>query len=179
MNIRLFIGTFVNDAILSKDYEEIKSSFHNITFGKWVEHHNLHFTYNFLGDVDSEKLNAIKKTLCDDLRIYSSELVLAGLSVFPNIHNPRIMHVKVMDDKGILSEVYQSLASGLVSLGFATEKRKFLPHVTFQRIKSLDRTYFKKEMEQFSTNEFGTLNEFKVCLISSELTRNGPVYKVL
>lgn len=178
-NMRLFIGTFVNDIISTKIYDEIKSKFLNITFGKWVEHHNLHFTYHFLGDVEAKNLDVIKSKLSEDLRLYNSKLILKGMSAFPNLRNPRVLHVKVNDEESLLTKIRKSLDSRLTSLGFITEKRVFQPHVTLQRIKSVDRIVFKKEIEKYASRQMGVISEFKVSLIASELSGKGPAYRII
>ena len=53
---RLFTGTYIDKEIFEDIYEDMLEDFKGITTGKWVEPENLHFTYHFIGDFETDKI---------------------------------------------------------------------------------------------------------------------------
>ncbi len=176
--IRLFTGTYVDDELFQFVYDDVKDDFSGITFGKWVEAENLHFTYHFIGDVEITRLDDVKNALSSITKEYDSVLELRGISAFPTSRRPRILHIPVYDD-GLLNDIYANIATALNSLSIKTEKRKFKPHLTLQRIKDFESHCFPDAVERYKDYDFGIMNSFKVSLIQSTLTSRGPVYKII
>jgi len=175
---RLFTGTYVDRELFQYIYNDIIEDFNGATFGKWVELKNLHFTYHFIGDVAVELVDEVKKSLADITKEYDAPLGFRGLSAFPNIKRPRVLHIPVYDS-GILQKVYSRIGNALESINIKTDERKYKPHLTLQRIKDFDKIKFQSMIEKYERKDFGTMNSFRVSLIESRLTRHGPIYKVI
>ncbi len=175
---RLFTGTYVTDELFQYIYDDIKEDFEGATFGKWVEPENLHFTYHFIGDVASELLGEVKEALADITKEYVSLLNFRGISVFPNVKRPRVLHIPVYDS-GILQDIYARIGTALDSINIKTETRRYIPHLTLQRIKDFDKIKFQAAIRKYERYEFGTMDTFRVSLIESQLTRSGPVYRIV
>ena len=176
--IRLFTGTYVDTDIFRFIYDDIKYDFRGASFGKWVEAENLHFTYHFIGDVPENKLEELKENLSEITHEYSDLLMFKGIGAFPNFRRPRVLHIPIFDN-GILLEIYKNIGNILNKLGYETENRQYKPHLTLQRIKDFDKEKFIQALDKYKNYEFGTMNGFKVSLIKSKLTRQGPVYTIL
>jgi len=176
--IRLFTGTYVDSDIFRFIYDDIKDDFRAVSFGKWVESENLHFTYHFIGDIPLSNLDELKDNLSGITIEYPDLLKLKGLKAFPNLKRPRVLHIPVYNN-GILQEIYTNIGNVLDTLGYEVEKRKFKPHLTLQRIKDFDSEKFLEVVDKYKEYEFGVMSGFKVSLIKSKLTRQGPVYTVL
>ena len=138
-----------------------------------VDEDNLHFTLEFLGEVEEKNIPGIIIAL---EKISSSKFSarLAGLGAFPNQRRPNVVFL----DCGLGSEHLVSLAknveTALQPLGFFNDK-PFRPHLTIGRVKSsVDLEEFFSNHADFSTDEFG-IGSF--ALVGSQLTPNGPEYK--
>ncbi|MGA2295934.1 MAG: RNA 2',3'-cyclic phosphodiesterase [FCB group bacterium] len=176
---RLFIGTFLDTEIMREHYQLIIEDFKPVSHGKWSEFENLHFTYKFLGDVSEEEIPKIENSFVNYFRNYDSVLTAQGLGVFPNIHNPRILFVNILNDDGVIMKIHKELSKVLLTLGFQPEVNQFTPHVTLQRIKSVNKFEFKKILEVYKSTLFGSMQKFSIHLIESKLTPDGPIYTIL
>ncbi|MFH1052500.1 MAG: RNA 2',3'-cyclic phosphodiesterase [bacterium] len=175
---RLFIGTFIKSEKFFEGYKKIVSEFSPLIYGKWVEIENLHFTYKFLGDVDTEKIPEILNSLEEQLKTYDSSLVLKGLGVFPNPKSPRVFFVNIINNDRKIYEINKSIETNLSKLGFKKEQSPFKPHLSLQRIKSVT-PEFQKMLPKFSNIDFGLIQNFSVNLVDSQLTQKGPIYTII
>ncbi|MCX7909458.1 MAG: RNA 2',3'-cyclic phosphodiesterase [Ignavibacteria bacterium] len=176
---RLFIGTFLKTDKLLKEYPKLKKNFENAVFGKWVEDWNLHFTYHFLGEIEADLVETLHFQLSPFLIEYESEISLLGLGCFPSLRSPKVLFVNLVDKNEILKGIHQNCGKVLSNFNIELEKRDYHPHLTLLRIKSFERNLFQKTLEKYSNFDFGKVEKFKVELIESKLTKEGPIYKVV
>lgn len=174
---RLFIGTFLKTDALISEYPKIKREFEVAVTGKWVEEWNLHFTYHFLGNVSVEVIPEILKELEPILKEYSYELTLHGLGCFPSLNSPRVLYVNIKESEKLLKQIHTSCSEVLTKLNFEIEQREYKPHLTLLRIKSFKLNFFRKSFKKYENFDFGVVEEFKVELIESRLTSEGPIYE--
>ena len=178
---RLFTGSFIDAAIISELYKKIKTDFKNAVTGKWVEENNLHITYKFLGDIEEEKIPAIKEALSEKAdKALPYEIYPGRPSAF-NLKNPRILFLTADDRTGILNELNSFCQKSLSKLGFAPEAKPFNPHITLMRINSFNIKTFGELMEKYKNiiDKTGPQTEIRLSLIESILSPSGPVYKVI
>lgn len=178
MTKRLFIGTFIDTSIIKYYYPSLKQDFDAVSKGKWVELENLHFTYKFIGDVDYEKINFIKDSFHDLLRTYESNIELRGLSVFPNPNIPKVLFVNIYNRDNQVFKIFKEVEKRAVELGYKKERGRYKPHLTLKRIRTNQRA-FGQILSEYRNIEVGKMKQFSVSLIESELTRKGPIYKIL
>ncbi len=143
---------------------------------KWVEFENLHITLKFLGEVDEKKLDEILPLLSTiSSRTISFNLCLENLGCFPNIRNPRVLWVGVSQGGDDLIKLATELENVLYKIGFKKEEKKFHPHLTIGRIKTLcsvdDIINQPIKTDSFVVKEF--------ILFKSTLLPTGPVYEKL
>lgn len=175
---RLFIGVFIEDRFFTESFQKIKSDFKNVSFGKWVELNNLHFTIKFLGDVDSSQIPEIKNLLKENLIAHECNYSISGLSVLPARGIPRVLYAGIEAEGNTMLEQAVLIDSALEELGFDKEERDFFPHISLLRMKSVSND-FRSVLKQYSRFYFGKGTNFKIDLIESKLTPNGPIYKIL
>lgn len=174
---RLFIGTFIDYAIFSETYELLKKHFSSVLSGKWEKPENLHITYKFLGDVSEDDLPAVKEALAGALgRREKIVMTPAGLGYFDQ-KNPRILYLKMHEPSGALEDVQLAIDDALEPLGFPKETRKFTPHVTLMRIKSVSRDDFYEAVARHGNFRLAGQKGVTVDLIESTLTPQGSIYK--
>ncbi|ROL62134.1 RNA 2',3'-cyclic phosphodiesterase [Bacteroidetes/Chlorobi group bacterium ChocPot_Mid] len=175
---RLFIGTFIKSDTFFEGYKKIVNEFSGKIYGKWVELENLHFTYKFIGDVDIEKVPELISTIDCELREFNSNFILKGLGIFPNVKNPRVFFVNIINSDRRIFEIYKTIEDKLTRIGYEKEKREFRPHLTLLRVKSVT-AQFQSILPKFANVEFALVNKFYVNLIESQLTPKGPIYTII
>ena len=176
---RLFIGTFLKSEKLIESYPKLKSDFSRIAEGKWVEEWNLHFTYHFIGEVETKIAERLMEELLPITKNYQSPIELQGLGCFPNVNSPRVLFVEIFDSKNILKEIHKNCQSVLQRYNFKFDSREFHPHLTLLRIKQVQRKEFRTLIEKYEKEDFGKVDQFFVHLIESKLTPKGPIYQIL
>lgn len=175
---RLFLGVYIDRSFFAVKYDKIKRDFDTVSFGKWVEPENLHFTVKFLGDLEVSKIPDLNKALEEYYIPFKSKLNIAGLDILPSKGAPRVLHVKVEPETNDLFQAQTIIEDISLDFGFEKESREFTPHVTLQRIKSSTND-LRNVLAQHKNLEFGVMPEFSINLIESVLTPRGPVYKIL
>ena len=136
----------------------------------------IHFTIQFLGEIDEKKCTKVKNVL-KEISFPQFELSLKGVGGFPKLNNPRIIWVGI--DKGgqKLSEIANEIGMKLTTLGFK-ENKKFKPHLTIFRIKEkIDDV--SSLLQKYETAEFGSETVSKIKLKKSVLSPEGPEYSDL
>lgn len=149
---------------------------------KWVEPENLHITLLFLGEVDQRAVVDICRAVSEAASgVQAFSLTMEGAGAFPNVRRPRIVWAGVGAGAAEVCALHDALEKPLLELGcYRREERKFTPHVTLGRIRneqgspSLEGPL--RKLEKWKGGET-TIQEVHV--MSSELTREGPVYTVL
>ncbi len=176
---RIFIGTFVKNDDFSKKYPKIIADFSKCVIGKWVELWNLHFTYHFLGETNSKTLEKLKIDLRDFLKEYAFDLKFKGMGAFPNFSSPRVLFVNIIDENRILNDIHTGIKEILQNFEFQLDEREYHPHLTLLRIKSVNKSEFRKLIQSYQDTPSFEIKGFQVNLIESKLTPRGPMYHII
>ena len=145
--------------------------------GKLTERENLHLTLKFLGEVDEEKIEEIKKRL-KDIKLNKFETEINSIGFFYNVKS------KFYPSKFIIwlhmsncEELQKKIDNQLFGL-FEPEKR-FMGHLTIARIKTIkDKKKFLEEINKIKIPSIKfEIKSFK--LKKSILTERGPMYETL
>lgn len=172
--VRCFIALDFEDEILKETarIQEVLGSWKFI--GKMTELENLHLTLKFLGEIEEEKLEEVRKSL-REIKEKSFEGKLDHAGFFSVLGNPKIIWIK-LNGKGIFD--LQKKIDEVLSINFKKEER-FMGHLTIARVKYVsDKSGFRKYVENIGVKEVPfKINSFK--LMKSELKPLGPVYSVI
>lgn len=172
-NLRCFVAIMVSDEVV-KEVARVQELLGKWKFtGKMTELENLHLTLKFLGEIDGEKIEDVKKKLME-IKVDGFEVKLSGIGIFSYQGNPRIVWVKI-GEKGIF-ELQKKIDEKMKELGFTREER-FMSHMTIARVKYVkDVLGFKKHLESINPRKISfEVKEF--VLKESNLERTGPVYR--
>jgi 2'-5' RNA ligase len=133
--IRLFFALTISMETQQKLYAHMLPLQSRNIRGSWVRAENLHVTLKFLGDTDEYAVPMLKDTLTmlanQTTRIPST---ITHISAFPSLRNPRVLFFEVKEHERITS-LAEYLNNHCIVWGFPKEDKKFLPHITFCRIK--------------------------------------------
>jgi len=177
MTHRLFTATFIDNSLFENIYPGLKDDFRKACTGKWVERENLHFTYQFIGDTETNKANEMKEALGEYLKHYDSVLDIGILGAFPNPRKPRVLFIGISNPDGFVQEINTGMEKILRKFGYHPDHSKFSPHVTLLRVKTFEPVLFEDAFMRNKSLHAGSMPGFEVRLIESKLTPLGPVYK--
>ncbi len=149
---------------------------------RWVEPDNLHFTVKFLGDTPRSSLPALSTVgLQVSSRHEAFELCLAQAGAFGRPSSPSAIWIGCSRGAEGLCALASDLDRSLAAAGLcAAEARPFRAHLTIGRYK--DRRSSPELAQAISEAAETDLGGFRVerfALLSSELTRGGPIYTEL
>jgi 2'-5' RNA ligase len=148
----------------------------------WVKPDQMHLTLNFLGDVELNEIPAVCKAVANAALPFAPfDVDMAGLGVFPSYENPRTIWLGVGDGAEQLVALHTALEEQLGALGFRVEARRFHPHLTIGRVRSLPTGAGQLAglIKQHADFEAGPMMISELTVFSSELGRNGPTYEAL
>ena len=175
--MRAFISIELPERIrkeIFKEFEKMKNS--GLVSGNFVKKENLHLTLKFFGNISEEEIEKIKSKI-SELSFSKFELFTDGVGVFPSEKYVKILWTKLISNK--LKFIKDIIEEKLFEIGINKETREFSSHVTVARVKNVtDRTKFLEKVKTMQIKKMSFEVE-KISLLKSELTRNGPIYKVL
>ncbi|MBM2832103.1 MAG: ligT [Dehalococcoidia bacterium] len=164
---------------LSDLERELKRGRHSAI--KWVSPEGIHLTLKFMGNVETDKIDAVEKAIREAGEgIVSFHLELGELGAFPNFGRPRVAWVGLKGELDRLIALQKRLDSLLSALGFPAEERPFSPHLTLSRVRDdisiTDRQSFGQLLQKTKfEGGCGFLVE-SVNLMQSQLTPAGAIY---
>tara|TARA_B100000929_G_scaffold165840_3_gene131361 strand:- start:2669 stop:3214 length:546 start_codon:yes stop_codon:yes gene_type:complete len=173
--MRTFVAVEVDNKDILRNIMAVQKSTH--FKAKSIRIDQIHFTLQFLGEIDEEKCEKVKDLL-RTITFSQFDLSLKGVGGFPNLKNPRVIWIGT-DKKGAekLIEITKEVEMRLARLGFEKDK-KFKPHLTILRIKH-NVGDISLQMKEYEAIEFGTQVVSKIKLKRSVLSPKGPEYSDL
>jgi len=182
--LRLFWAINLPGELKRYLYSEIKHPLQAIPADlKWVEEQNIHLTLQFLGDVESSRVNEIVRAVQGETG-GSGPLLLdvKGVGCFPGRGRPRVFWAGLGGDVEELRLLHEKVRQAHMPLGIKLENRPFSPHITLARFRSPGNSaeFMDRARELVpGTRKLGSFKAGTVELMQSTLTGKGPVYKVL
>jgi 2'-5' RNA ligase len=178
--VRLFIGIKITPSIKTLSViNELKQHFFESEI-KWVNQENYHITLKFLGETPEYYIKSIDRIIKQTLNnIRTFRIELNGCDFFGR-KSPQTIWIGLQQTEKLKS-LQNELNESLQELGFASETKNFVPHLTIGRVKKPRTTNFEfiKVIEKTS----GKINEpfdiKQANLIQSKLKSSGPEYKTL
>ena len=179
-NIRVFLSVDIDDEnLLSRiiqiqgklDYESAKM--------KLVERDNIHFTWHFFGDTHPSKIDTIHQEL-SQLEFEPIQIEVSGVGAFPNIRRPRVVWVGVTHNIEKLRELKTNTDTILKKMGYRIEKKKFIPHATIARVRSIrNREQLAENLESLCEEPVGGMTITNIRMTRSTLTPSGAIYDTM
>ncbi len=184
---RTFIAIEIDKKIreaLRQIQEKLKTSRTKV---KWSDPNNTHLTLKFLGEIEADLIERIGKVLPEIVREFKPfKIELDTIGGFPNLDRPRVIWLGIKEGKENLAKLNEQIEGKLIKLGIPGEKRKYHPHITVGRVRSLKDIegllQALKEKGDNSIFSFRTGSEWEakeIVLFKSLLTPKGPIYTKL
>lgn len=175
--MRLFIAIECPDDVrdrLAKVQEELPG----LGRVKAVEYENLHMTLKFLGEVQEDKVQAVREAL-ETVKSGPFTADIGGLGVFPSPGNARVIWAGLTKGDIEMRRLQKKVDETLGPVGFPPDKR-FHPHYTLARTKEkLPGDKVKELLEKHRGTLFGSFVVGSFILMKSTLTPKGPIYETV
>ena len=174
---------------------------------KWVAPENLHWTLQFLGDVDEldtpEVCRAVSKA-ADELEPFTLEA--RGAGAFPSPDRPRTLWIGAGEGEREMVALQKAIQRRLAKRGYRGEQRRYVPHLTIGRARHAVRgsgdvvrgsgdvvrgspdpaqaddqrsPSLSAELAEIADYNAGTMLVEEVTVYASRLGREGSTYEVL
>ena len=147
---------------------------------RWVMNGKMHLTLKFIGNTTQGSIDNLNEALFNVVKSAKViNLSISGTGAFPVKGRPNVLWLGIKGDIDELKQLTVNINNSLEPLGFITEKREFLPHVTIARIKSN-----QKKIPNISNYLNTTFTELpmkivKISLMQSESFSKGTFYTIL
>jgi 2'-5' RNA ligase len=133
--IRAFIAIPIPDAV-AEFLQRTQAQLHSLPVKvRWVPVGNIHLTLKFLGDIAASQVADIGAQM--DAAAVSKpffRLQARGVGAFPGLRKARVLWVGLAGDLDRLHGIQADLESGLQSIGFPKDSRRFRAHLTIGRV---------------------------------------------
>ena len=157
--MRLFIGIKFDEKTMVL-IDRIQGMLYNEGVkGNFTNKNNIHLTLSFLGEVNNDKVDVLKKII-DSIDVSKINTIdITGIDVLKD------MIILNVNESVELDNIYNDLVNKLSSNNFNIDKRPYFPHVTLVREKNKD---YKKELNIKS--KFTKITLFESTRINGVLT---------
>ncbi len=157
-----------------KECEKIKNS--GFIAGNFVNKNNLHLTLKFLGNISEELAEKIKTKL-NEIDFKKFDTQTGDIGFFPSEKYVRVIWVQLIADE--LKKLKDMIDKNLLEIGINSDDKDFSSHITVARVKKLkDKDSFLRKIKELHIKKMNFPIE-KITFMKSELTRDGPVYKII
>jgi 2'-5' RNA ligase len=173
--------------------EEVKTGLANLecclktsnpAAAKWVDPSSIHLTLKFLGNTRLDLIPTITSELdsiCKNTSPFS--LAITELGAFPDFLRVQVVWVGLTGDLSDLNRIQMKVEAAISPLGYPTEKRPFVPHLTLARVRESvslrDKQNLGALLERTDMNAPLKLKVDSVSLIQSRLTPAGAIHTKL
>lgn len=148
---------------------------------KWVAPENLHWTLQFLGNLDVRAIPEV----CDAVAAGAAELEAfevhaLGAGAFPSPDRPRTLWIGAGEGDRAMSVLHSTVERRLRKRGYRGEERRFVPHITIGRAGRKGQPLsLAGVLTALADYDAGTMLVDEVTVYASELRADGPEYRVL
>jgi len=163
---------------------ELQAPFESLAGLRLTDPTQAHITLKFLGDVDSDRTDAIEQALTTAVAsagVDPFDCTVGGLGVFPSLEYISVVWAGVRDAAGDeeLTTVAEAVETELTAIGFDPADHEFTPHITLARMDDARSKQRVQELVADADPTAGTFRVDSVRLTESTLTDEGPVYETV
>ena len=180
--MRCFIAVDIDRKILNeveKLQDDLRSDMGDTKGAiKWVDIERMHLTLKFLGEVGDSDLMEVCNIVASAAKEHSDfSLEVKNVGTFGR--PARVAWVGV-DENEILQQFQKDLESSFTRAGWKPDNKKFTGHLTLCRIKSFQAgKRLERVIGRYEDFNAGSCMINSVCVYESELTKTGPVYRLM
>lgn len=181
MKTRTFIAIQASDAVRSGALA-VADRLRRVAEGvKWVEPENLHWTLQFLGEIDDIEIAEVCRRVDEAAaKTPSFPVAVQGVGAFPDRQRPKTLWVGVGEGADPMTALQASIEASLADLGFRRDYRRYMPHLTIGRVGSGSANpALTDRLAKLADEPIGEMVVDAVTVYASRLARAGAKYTVL
>ena len=144
----------------------------------WVRTENLHVTLKFFGEVPESQVTEVCNSLERVLVTGTARVAVGGLDFFPPRGPVRVIVLGLNGEVELIHRIYQEIDRMTAEIGFPSEARPFVPHITLARARRTLHSSTRQKLPPL-LRWAGSPPVFKAIsfsLIESKLGSGGPQY---
>lgn len=146
---------------------------------KIIPKENLHFTLKFLGEINSEQVQA----LCEEFKAISFPPFVAyikGGGAFPSTSRINVIWAGISEGEREFRDVSDSFQLTLKKMQLSTDSKGFSPHITLARVRTgRNKARLAQAVSDLADFDVGQVNVERISLKKSVLTPSGPIYSTI
>jgi len=148
---------------------------------RWVRPDLIHLTLVFLGDVPTDMLADLEKSVREALAPFGAlTLRVQGAGRFPPRGLPRTIWIGLDETTGRLAALQKALANATAAFAEKKEDRSYTPHLTLGRVKSpRGGRDLAGAIDAMAGATGPSFEAREVTVFKSELSARGPTYTAL
>ena len=181
--IRAFVAVELSDEVkahIAAAIEQLRSE--QINNLRLVRPEGVHLTLKFLGDIEVSQVPQVAGAMQQVASRHTPfSLTLGAPGVFPNTNRARVLWVGVDGDLRALKSLQAEVEEALTSVGFATERQPFNPHLTIGRMhhraSRSDRQRATDALAAIPLPANQTVAVNNISLMKSTLRPGGAIYQ--
>jgi len=162
-------GFSVAQAELQEDLPVAKMS--------WAKADQFHLTLKFLGNVETERVDALRLSLVSACQGFVPlRLRAEGMGAFPNLGDPRVLWIGLNDPDQMLQPMQKAIETACSPFTAEKPLERFSGHVTLARVKRLARSELRvlgALVRRMERKFFGDWTAGQIELMQSELGAEG------
>jgi|WetSurMetagenome_2_1015567.scaffolds.fasta_scaffold303136_2 RNA 2',3'-cyclic 3'-phosphodiesterase len=145
----------------------------------WVAAANLHFTLQFVGEVDAATGKRVETALAPVVALVPFDVAVGGVGTFPPSGPPRVIWLGVDEGGAQLSRLAGLVNERLDAIGQPREDRAFKAHLTIGRVKGPVGPCLREALADARHAPVGRCTIDRVTLFESRLTPRGSIYSTV
>jgi 2'-5' RNA ligase len=183
--VRLFVAAEIGDelagrvATLSSELQRRAADLAPGAKVTWIPADRMHLTIRFIGEVDDDRVAAVREALAPPLAVAPFELTLVGAGSFPRSGTPRVLWVGIDRGREQLQDIEHDVTRRLEGVGIAPEERPYSPHLTLARVREPAGLRSAALLEGLTDRAPGGVRVDAITLFQSKLSPKGPAYTPL
>lgn len=181
--LRTFIAVELGSSVKGKAQQLLRKLQGTGVEANWVPLQQMHLTLKFLGEIpEHETVDVCRVVKSVAAEFEPFEITFRGAGAFPDVSKPKTLWIGLGDGLEELAELQDALEDRLhKQLRFPRERRKFTPHLTLGRVKSLgpepERVAQLLEEAADYDSDLSVVEE--LVTFASFLDRSGPEYEAI
>ncbi len=178
---RIFLGSFIKHPLLTDLFYKTRKTLEDTGQFKWTRTpDNFHITFHFFGQIPLSEIEKIEVVLKDLLnKPLEMPVQINGLDYFTRKGRPAVLYARVVPSDE-LKRLHNEIQKLLLEHGLIDKKAdKFVPHITFARIKKVTPAFFDKMQALSHIEQPILISQIKVEIIESILSLEGALYQSL
>lgn len=176
---RLFIAIDLPEKLKKYIFDFTSNLFKEDRDIKRVSLSNIHITLKFLGDINLDRIEKIKKAISKTAEkfVYFNYEIDENPGAFPDEKNARVIYISIGEASDYINKIYKELEDNLCKEKITKEGRKFIPHITIARIRG--KKNLKNVIDKVKIKSHGKIGCSKITLFESKLKNSGAEYIII